>query len=118
MPTKTRTRTTKNKLDAVARFDPDDAPFKLPGDLAVPLGYWDEFAHPEFDEHNDQLCLSCGITSTFKWGIRHGEGACSNCSWPARAFHFFRQNDGTDRRVICVLQYHPSGVVRTRRKNG
>lgn len=40
-------------------------------------------------------CAGCGsylggYLGTFRWGIVHGEGACSVCHHPARAFHVVR----------------------------
>jgi hypothetical protein len=27
------------------------------------------------------------LTSTFRWGLAHGEGFCSKCQWPFRMYH-------------------------------
>ena len=62
-------------------------------------------------------CLKCGeLYAGFHWGIQHGTGSCSKCGWPARAYHFVTDETGTEVRISMVLQYHPDGVVRKRRK--
>lgn len=43
----------------------------------------------------------------FRWGIAHGEGFCSNCGYPARAYHF---NVGPIKRLPIILQYHPEDL--------
>lgn len=68
-------------------------------------------------------CLKCGEplggwTGTFRWGLAHGEGACSACGWPARAHHFIKDKDGRD---LCslrnfILQYHPKFVTKKRKR--
>jgi len=62
-------------------------------------------------------CLNCGerldgFLGTFTWGIAHGEGKCSKCGWPCRAYHNPKDAEGDifDRRLQIILQYHPSGV--------
>ena len=58
-------------------------------------------------------CIKCGaplggFLGMFEWGIVHGEGRCSRCKWPARAYHF---NAGPIERLELILQYHPSVVI-------
>lgn len=48
--------------------------------------------------------LGVGKASRFTWGLAHGEGHCSNCKWPARAYHF---DVGPIKRFGAILQYHP-----------
>ncbi len=55
-------------------------------------------------------CLSCGREATFTWGLAHGEGHCYECGWPARLYHFIKAENGTERRVVRLLQYHPDGI--------
>lgn len=57
-------------------------------------------------------CCGCGqpldgFMGTFTWGIAHGEGACSKCGWPARAYHEPKDSDGNifDRPFQMILQY-------------
>jgi len=65
-------------------------------------------------------CLRCGSMldgafGTFKWGMVHGEGFCSECSWPARAYHVPEDDDGKifDQPLQRILQYHPDGLVKS-----
>lgn len=78
------------------------------------------FAH--FVKTEDGKCVCCGERqgggfdeaikgmlgisggSRFTWGIVHGEGFCSACKWPARAYHF---DVGPIKRFEAILQYHP-----------
>lgn len=64
------------------------------------------FAQPDADGK----CLCCGETWTFTWGYVHGEGHCYECSWPARGYHFLKDDQGQETRVFRVLQYHPDGI--------
>ena len=59
-------------------------------------------------------CIVCGSTLTglfgsFEWGIAHGEGYCSNCGYPARAYHTVndREHKPIFEHAAFVLQYHP-----------
>jgi hypothetical protein len=62
-------------------------------------------------------CIRCETQQTdilgalmggFTWGIAHGEGFCGTCRWPARAYHFLKDDDGKDLLTFRVLlQYHP-----------
>jgi hypothetical protein len=56
-------------------------------------------------------CPSCGSGSWgFAWGFQHGCGRCSNCGWPATAYHFIG-NEGEERfRFEAILWAHPSEV--------
>lgn len=42
--------------------------------------------------------------ATFTWGLAHGEGFCSKCKYPARAYH---RDIGPIVRFEKVLAYHP-----------
>lgn len=62
-------------------------------------------------------CLNCsaqldGALGSFQWGIVHGEGHCTGCGWPCRAYHRLKDSDGEifDGVLERILQYHPSGV--------
>lgn len=52
------------------------------------------------------------LTATFRWGIVHGEGNCSNCGWPATVHHSIRDADGEE--LIFLRNYglaaHPDFV--------
>ncbi len=65
-------------------------------------------------------CLKCGkplsgLLGTFQWGLVNGEGSCSECGWPARAYHEPADDEGKifDRILEIVLQYHPDNVTAT-----
>lgn len=65
-----------------------------------------------------QGCVSCGkkqsggdniidqfLDSHFTWGMANGEGFCSNCKYPARAYH---RSVGPIKFLNMILQYHPA----------
>ncbi len=54
----------------------------------------------------DAIDNALGI-SKFTWGIRHGEGHCMDCMWPARALHY---DIGPVKRLEMILQVHPTRV--------
>lgn len=63
-------------------------------------------------------CLKCGeplsgACGTFKWSLAHGEGACSKCAWPARAYHRpqYKEEELFTGPLVFVLQYHPEHVT-------
>lgn len=66
----------------------------------------DSFAQPL----PDGACLCCGERGTFTWGLCHGTGHCVTCGWPARLYHFVKDADGKEARVVRLLQYHPHGI--------
>ena len=83
-------------------------------EVTAPLdGYLYLFAAP-----TDGKCLKCdaqltGILGSFMWGLVNGEGTCSSCGWPARAYHRPEETDGSeifDRPLELILQYHPDCV--------
>jgi len=45
---------------------------------------------------------------TFTWGIGHGEGGCSRCGYPARAYHF---KVGPIERMEAILPVHPDELL-------
>lgn len=81
--------------------------------------YFRDFTAPRH-EIGDPLalarCVRCertlsGIFGTFTWGLCSGEGYCSNCNYPARAFHRIGE-DGDKGKCYAtlndyILQYHP-----------
>lgn len=76
--------------------------------------YLEPFHKPVIDD-GSVLCLKCNerLNSTFRWGLAHGEGACSNCGWPTRLYHKFSLSDGAEQpRLVFCLQYKPSLVKR------
>ena len=52
-----------------------------------------------------------GILGSFTWGIIHGEGACSRCGFPARAFHEIDLGDLGTLTLNLVLAYAPELVT-------
>ncbi len=73
--------------------------------------YLSKFADPTGD------CLKCGLAlsgfmGTFTWGLCHGEGQCSHCGYPARAYHHVIDEHGEDVcRLNHILQYHPDELA-------
>lgn len=62
-------------------------------------------------------CLQCesvldGVIGSFTWGLTHGEGVCSKCGWPCRAYHRPEDENGElfTTAIEKILQYHPDGV--------
>ncbi len=54
-------------------------------------------------------CPQCNATLTgwlgsFIWGLANGEGHCSQCKYPARAYH----RGGPFEIFHCILPYHPN----------
>lgn len=50
-----------------------------------------------------------GILGTFQWGITHGEGACTACGHPARAYHrVVVEGWGELNLPLGAVPYHPS----------
>lgn len=74
-------------------------------------------------ENRYQVCFHCGWTvskgfhsllgmprhAAFEWGLVHGEGHCSNCHYPARAYHRPKGKDGEELFSLTgmFLQYMP-----------
>ena len=72
------------------------------------------FVAPTTNGDEPAKCIGCGSAldgffGSFTWGIVHGEGACSNCGYPARAMHYLKDGGQElfDRPLQYVLQYHP-----------
>lgn len=66
--------------------------------------YFKHFAKPK------GVCIKCGarlggLLGSFRWGIQHGEGECSQCGYPARGYH---RDVGPIEFLPMVLQYHPN----------
>ena len=61
-------------------------------------------------------CVKCGTRNSFTWGYTHGHGSCSKCGWPATAYHFVKDETGTEHRIVTVLDVHPDDVVTRRSK--
>lgn len=81
--------------------------------------YFNHFAKPSSNEFGHSSCLMCshsltGLLGTFTWGIRNGEGNCSHCGWPARAFH---RDLGPIEFLCIILQYHPEEVAKKEETN-
>lgn len=105
-----------------------DIGLEVTGKDAQPLidslnDYFATFAKPVKRESGTQMlghneCLKCGtpldgMVGSFTWDICHGEGKCSNCGWPARAYHDPKNDEGSifTRPFECILQYHPDHVT-------
>ena len=52
----------------------------------------------------------------FEWGLAHGEGHCSGCGWPMRAFHRPKGKDGEELFSLMnlPLAYLPDEVITNR----
>lgn len=73
-----------------------------------------------FAATSDGTCLCCGAKqggdmvasvlgiARFRWGLAHGEGYCSDCGYPGRAYHY---NVGPLKRLEAIFQYHPDELV-------
>lgn len=73
--------------------------------FAVPANHCAKCGKKLIGSMVDQLIGS----STFEWGLVHGEGRCKGCGWPARAYHFPK---GTIlERFECALSLHPDYVT-------
>lgn len=89
--------------------------------------YFEPFAQPKMAGNtviDGNPCLKCGgklnpdlISSFiglegFTWGIAHGEGHCIQCQWPARSYHFIKDENGEELMTIrnFIIQYHPDHV--------
>lgn len=71
-----------------------------------------------------ETCWKCGLRQGgllgalmggFRWSIVHGEGNCSGCGWPARAYH---RNIGPVEFLNMILQYHPNCVTTGEEEEG
>lgn len=72
----------------------------------LPADYSDKFAEPT----PDNRCLCCGVRGSFTWALTHGEGCCHYCGWPARLYHFVKDDAGNERRIVRLLWYHPDQI--------
>jgi hypothetical protein len=94
------TRLSQDKLELLRASTPHCATDELPTDYAA------NFAEPLLE----QKCLYCGESYTFTWGLTHGEGHCTECGWPARLYHFIKDESGNETRVVKLLQVHPDAI--------
>ncbi len=110
------------KRAAVTHFaleDPFEVAPETPADVLAELReYFHTFATPTKGKHGAE-CPNCGsaiggMFGSFEWGLVHGEGRCSICHWPMRAYHFIKDKDGKDVATIrnLVLPYHPDFVTK------
>lgn len=83
--------------------------------------YLESFHEPTYKANNAQdgatiTCPGCGshlygagvvdaLLSTFEWGICHGEGICTECSWPIRMYHFIKLDGDDKQRIIFPLAH-------------
>ena len=74
------------------------------------------------NEDGQQICVGCGTVLTpssaidqalglasFEWAITHGEGRCSKCGYPSRAYHNISKLEEIDIEgtLNAIMQYHP-----------
>lgn len=71
------------------------------------------FAMPSTDKPG--ACLNCGEAIRFRWAIQHGEGHCE-CGWPARGYHYLKDDNEVEHRAVAILQYHPRLVTGRRKR--
>lgn len=66
-------------------------------------------------------CVGCGVDlldGNFAWSLRHGEGYCTTCKYPARLYHYFKlENVEQEARGEYMLQYHPDELRRVDRSS-
>ena len=125
------------KIDAVHVCTIEDVGMRLTGEDAGEFidainKYLAIFARPTkptADIESSSLvgnkCLKCdatlnGMFGSFRWGMAHGEGTCSRCGWPCRAYHGPKLGDDDifDRPMKIVLQYHPKYVTENNPDDG
>jgi len=82
-------------------------PIVREGDLSIMFGRFE--------------CLQCGrplggACGSFQWGIANGEGTCSHCGYPCRAYHYPKDEDGNifTQPLQFMLQYHPERIAEAR----
>ena len=99
-------------LDAEGMVRADDP--ELAAKMAEHLSTPERFAQPIVDD-GEVRCV-CGsrltglLVGTFTWHpIVHGEGQCSACGWPGRAYHYVEHN-GRRELLNAVLLYHPDAL--------
>lgn len=91
--------------------------------LAASAEYLSAFAAPTKNEDGKPVCFHCGgqfnsfletmgVGVAFRWGLAHGEAACSGCGWPARGMHYPKDANGAELWTArnLFLQYHPDFV--------
>lgn len=70
----------------------------------------------DFVKTDNGRCICCGasiggVFGSFTYGYAHGEGFCSKCSYPCRANHYIKDDNGKEiLKFEAILQYHPSGL--------
>jgi hypothetical protein len=115
---KAMTEVTQEQIDELRKTTPhattaDIGSVSIPPEVdAIVQAYMHEFAAPKRAADGNFPCIACGNTHAFVWGLAHGFGHCVHCSWPARLYHYVKDDAGkvvlTFRDV--VLQFHPDGV--------
>lgn len=58
-------------------------------------------------EGNKCPCCDHELVYSFEWGLRHGDGQCRYCSYPARYYHF---DVGPIKKASFLLPFHPNGL--------
>jgi hypothetical protein len=92
-------------------------------DAAALDTYFSQFLPPEFipatvaGGESPLKCACCGgrlsgflsglVGGSFTWGLANGEGYCSACGYPGRAYH---RNAGPVEFLSFILQYHPDEI--------
>lgn len=86
--------------------------------FAKPIQRYNKNTHFHGFLEGKHVCLQCGsplggMLGSFTWGLCWGEGYCSKCSWPCRAYHVPKDDEGKifDRPLDRILQYHPNNVT-------
>lgn len=102
-----------------ARFEDLGLNFKITGPIGPKENQMMIDFITKFDEYMEIFlppgpCINCGLAQGdflgyFTWGIQHGEGYCSNCGYPARAYHYIKDEQFPLNKnpLNIVLQYHP-----------
>lgn len=84
-------------------------------DAKVIREYFAQFSARPSDKTEGVYCgnghrLDGMLFGSFRWGIQHGHGSCSDCGWPVVAHHFiFRDKDGVKEELMS-LRFYPLPV--------
>jgi hypothetical protein len=101
-------------------------------DVAALNEYFAQFVAIPKNDKGEDVCLGCDkpfysdglmnallggspARASWEWSLAHGECHCSNCGYPARAYHYdIGGANGTEpliKRLNVTLPVHPSGLV-------
>lgn len=107
-----RTSTPKASMPDILTGEPPYDPEITP----LIVEYLTHYAAPKKDANGKNLpgqpCIACDATHSFTWGIEHGHGHCTQCTWPGTLYHFIHNKDGEEVMVIrgTLLWAHPEKV--------